>query len=193
VGTQASLRSNVDLGAGSLCRFDRDAKSFRRFTGSLNSLEGSPENAVIAMAQGFSGNLWIGMLSGDLYRFDSETAAFSYFPERDPKATHVSSLMIAYSGALVVDQKSGELQRLAHKPNDMLFGILEDASGVLWVMTLDAISRYDSDRDTFTNFDQSSGLLNHHFEVNAYFQNQDGLLYFGGTEGLDAFYPFDAR
>ncbi|MGK0240963.1 MAG: signal transduction histidine kinase/ligand-binding sensor domain-containing protein [Candidatus Pelagisphaera sp.] len=432
VGTQASLMSNLDQGAGGLCSFDRETKSFRRFTGSVNSLDGLRENAVTAMVQDFSGNLWIGMRSGDLYQFDSETAAVSYFPERDPKATHVSSLLIDYSGALwvarqystvlvstvrseyfqhwsndqneagslspgpvgtlfedsqrvlwvgtvdhglnrhdsatdtfekflpntrisalhedrqgdfwvasyengltrfnretnkvektytyndkgerdlaferirsiwedtqgalwvghmnglafldrtadvwrsfeydeeirgdhmvkcsyvdnegrqwigtnggalVVDTKSGELQRLAHKPNDeeslssdeirffhedsrgnlwigtekglnrrgredqgfrryyvedglpndMLFGILEDASGVLWVMALDAISRYDPDRDTFTNFDESSGLLNHHFEVNAYFQNQDGLLYFGGTEGIDAFYPVDAR
>lgn len=71
--------------------------------------------------------------------------------------------------------------------------MLEDASGILWIMARNGVSRYDPDMDSFTNYDQSSGLLNWEFKLNAYFQNEDGLLYFGGTEGLDSFYPFDAR
>jgi signal transduction histidine kinase/ligand-binding sensor domain-containing protein/CheY-like chemotaxis protein len=77
--------------------------------------------------------------------------------------------------------------------SNSFYGVAEDQSGILWFSLHDGISRYDVERDLFTNYDQDSGLLNQYFEVNSYFKSKDGKMYFGGSAGLDAFYPFDAQ
>ena len=74
-------------------------------------------------------------------------------------------------------------------PNDFVYGILEDDQGHLWLSTNKGLSRFDPQTLTFKNYDRSDGLQGSEFNQWAYFKNQEGVMFFGGVNGLNAFHP----
>ncbi len=83
--------------------------------------------------------------------------------------------------------------------NDHVYGILEDASGFLWLSTNRGIARFDpnfnpaagqQEQDAFINFYAKDGLQGDEFNTNAFTQSaQTGRLYFGGANGVTVFHP----
>ncbi|HXW00657.1 MAG TPA: response regulator, partial [Anaerolineae bacterium] len=94
-----------------------------------------------------------------LIRFDPNTEVAKYYTEKDGLAT-------AY-----------------------IVGLLEDQAGHLWLSTKKGLSRFDPGRETFRNYDVADGLQGNEFSERAYGQAADGQMFFGGTNGLTAFYP----
>ena len=83
-----------------------------------------------------------------------------------------------------------------HDPNDdnnlcdnNIHGILEDNQGYLWMSTSYGLSRFDPMAITFRNYDKFDGLQNNEFATNSYYKSSTGEMFFGGTAGLNAFYP----
>lgn len=74
-------------------------------------------------------------------------------------------------------------------PNDVIYGILEDDQGDLWLSTNKGLSRFNPRSETFKNYDINDGLQSNEFNAGAYFRDKDGLLLFGGVNGLTAFQP----
>lgn len=74
-------------------------------------------------------------------------------------------------------------------PNDVIYGILEDDQGDLWLSTNKGLSRFNPRTETFKNYDINDGLQSNEFNAGAYFRDKDGLLLFGGVNGLTAFQP----
>lgn len=74
-------------------------------------------------------------------------------------------------------------------PSKTIYSILEDDSGNLWMGTHNGIVKYNRTRGTFTNFNKSYGLQGKVFEINAFCKASDGIMYFGGSNGLNKFNP----
>lgn len=74
-------------------------------------------------------------------------------------------------------------------PNDYIAGIAEDNKGNLWISTQKGISKFDLTSEKFTNYDYRDGLQGNEFRHNAYFKDSKGRIYFGGNNGITAFYP----
>ncbi|MCU0392390.1 MAG: SpoIIE family protein phosphatase, partial [Thermoflexibacter sp.] len=74
-------------------------------------------------------------------------------------------------------------------PSNTINAILEDKEGNLWLSTNNGISCFNSQKQTFRNYDESDGLQSNQFKSDSYFQSKDGEIYFGGVNGLNAFYP----
>jgi C4-dicarboxylate-specific signal transduction histidine kinase len=74
-------------------------------------------------------------------------------------------------------------------PNNIIFGILDDPSGNLWLSTDKGISKFNPNTEIFQNFDQDDGLQNDHFFWGSSHKSKDGELFFGGIDGLNSFYP----
>ncbi|HEX5169420.1 MAG TPA: two-component regulator propeller domain-containing protein [Cyclobacteriaceae bacterium] len=74
-------------------------------------------------------------------------------------------------------------------PGNLIYGILEDKSGNLWLSTTSGISRFDPEKKQFRNYDQRDGLQSNEFTENAFFQNANGEMFFGGVNGLNIFHP----
>jgi signal transduction histidine kinase len=64
-------------------------------------------------------------------------------------------------------------------PNDVIYGILEDELGNLWLSTNKGISKFNLKTDSFRNYDHHDGLQINEFNQGAYF-NSNRRLYFGG-------------
>ena len=75
-------------------------------------------------------------------------------------------------------------------PNNTIHGILEDASGHIWLSTNHGLVVYDPGKKTFKGFDTNDGLQNSEFTDGATFQSRrTENLFFGGIEGLDIVHP----
>jgi methyl-accepting chemotaxis protein/ligand-binding sensor domain-containing protein len=74
-------------------------------------------------------------------------------------------------------------------PGESIIGIVEDKSGNLWMSTSYGISKFNGKDTTFTNYTDNDGLQSNEFDHNSYFINSDGRIFFGGPNGLNAFYP----
>jgi ligand-binding sensor domain-containing protein/serine/threonine protein kinase len=192
---------------GGICRYDRATDgftTFRRPPGDPNSVV--PDD-VRTMCEDANGTLWLGSYSGGLVRFNPSTNEFKAY-RSDPKNPGAISdntiwaLLVDRAGILWIGTSNGGLNRfdaLTERfeafrkpqglPNDLVLGILEDAAGNLWISTNHGISRFDSSRRAFRNYDNADGLQSNEFCSGAAFRARDGEMFFGGVKGFNSFRP----
>ena len=93
------------------------------------------------------------------------------------------------------NRQSGAFARYTENqglPSSTIRCILEDGVGRLWLSTQKGISRFDPQRETFRNYDVSDGLQSNEFSTGCY-QAPNGEMFFGGSNGLNAFFPENVR
>lgn len=154
-----------------------------------------------------SGILWVGTRDGGLNRFDRDTGVFTHF-RHDPLNSHslsndrITCLHEDQTGKLWVGTWGGGLNRLDRKtgqfsrfleadgcPSNAVSGILEDDTGDLWISSTRGIARFTPREGTFRYYDARDGLQGNGFNGGAFFQADDGEMFFGGTDGFNSFYP----
>jgi PAS domain S-box-containing protein len=145
--------------ADGLNRFDRDSESFIRHKNDPEDPHSLSNDTVLAIHQDESGSLWIGTGGGGLNRFDPQTETFTRITESDGL------------------------------PSNSVFSILSDDDGSLWIGTAGGLSRFDPQRGSFRNYTASDGLQGNQFSEAAAYKSRDGELFFGGPNGLTAFFP----
>lgn len=104
-------------------------------------------------------NLWVGTEGDGIYCYD----------EKSKKST-----------------KYGIAQGL---PNDVVYGILPDDNGNIWLSTNNGLSRLNLETQQFKNFNNADGLQSNEFNFGAYLKNTNGKLLFGGANGFNIFNP----
>ena len=81
--------------------------------------------------------------------------------------------------------------RLKGAPSNTIYGIQKDKSGNVWVSSARGIGKFDPITERFSNFYESDGLQGNQFSWDAQFKTEEGEIYFGGINGITAFYPED--
>ena len=75
-------------------------------------------------------------------------------------------------------------------PNNAVEGILEDSAGNLWLSTSNGLSKFSPQTLTFKNYFADDGLANDEFnDFSVYYKSASGEMFFGGVNGVTAFYP----
>jgi len=164
------------------------------------------DDSVSTIFEDRDGNLWVGTLNGGLNRFERDAERFTRFV-RDPddvqtlSSNTVLDIYHARDGALWVgtagglnrfDARAGTFVAYREKdglPNNFVYGILEDGQGYLWLSTNKGLSRFDPRTETFKNYDASDGLQGDEFNQWSRYQNDEGVMFFGGLSGLNVFHP----
>lgn len=118
-----------------------------------------PEVQVYAIFEDKSGILWIGTFSDGLFAFNPNDFSYRQYTEADGLPGHT------------------------------IFGVLQDNAGQLWLSTNNGITKFDSRKNIFTNYNYSNGLKNLEFNFNAHYKARSGELLFGGTNGFTIFQP----
>jgi signal transduction histidine kinase/ligand-binding sensor domain-containing protein len=101
--------------------------------------------------------LWIGTKGGGLNRLDKHTGKFRRFGSR------------------------------TGLPSNVVYGILPDYSGNLWLSTNKGLSVFNIATETCRNFDVSDGLQSDEFNRYAYLRTSEGIMVFGGLNGINYF------
>ena len=149
----------IGTSEGGLNRFDRETEKFTQYHFDPNDKNTLSNDSILSIHQDTKGRLWIGTMGGGLNLYHPETNAFSYFLEKDGL------------------------------PNGVVYGILEDDLGYLWLSTNYGISRFDPETKTFHNYDAGDGLQSNEFNSKGFAKGRDGEFYFGGINGLTVFHP----
>ncbi|HEY0667909.1 MAG TPA: ATP-binding protein, partial [Sphingobacteriaceae bacterium] len=74
-------------------------------------------------------------------------------------------------------------------PSNIVYGILEDKRGHLWLSTTNGLSRFNPETEKFTNYTVGDGLKIKEFNYGAAAETAAGELIFGGINGFVMFKP----
>ncbi|MBU0510817.1 MAG: response regulator, partial [Chloroflexi bacterium] len=191
---------------GGVSRFDPATEQFTNYTPDPDDPTSLGSGSVRVIYQDHFGMLWMGTWGGVLSRFDDKTNTFvNYTP--DPNDPHklqgggISDIHEDQTGTLWMGGSNG-LYRFNREnetftlytenqglPSSSIQGILEDDAGRLWLSTQKGLSRFDPQTETFRNYNASDGLQGNDFSESSCAQGQQGEMFFGGSEGFNAFFP----
>ncbi|HRQ37395.1 MAG TPA: two-component regulator propeller domain-containing protein [Chloroflexota bacterium] len=196
----------IGTDGGGLNRFDRQTGEFHHYL----SDPGNPNNLRPGTIRGIYedqfGFLWLTSWVEGLTRFDPKTEQFvnhRHDPD-NPQSLSRGEVYVVHEdheGALWVGTGSGldkfdrQTETFRHYmeedglPNSVIYAIMEDTSGNLWISTNKGVSKFDPRAETFQNYNVFDGLQSDEFNQNAFFQSASGEMFFGGINGLNAFYP----
>ncbi|MFK7973115.1 MAG: histidine kinase [Bacteroidia bacterium] len=91
-----------------------------------------------------------------------------------------------------LNPKTGAVKHFGRKEglsSTDVYGILEDDTKHLWMSTNKGLFRFDPIKEVFTRFGTEDGLVSNEFDSGAYFEAEDGEMFFGGRNGFVSFYP----
>ncbi|WP_040540363.1 hybrid sensor histidine kinase/response regulator transcription factor [Pedobacter arcticus] len=71
----------------------------------------------------------------------------------------------------------------------VIYGVQPDDGGNLWISTNTGLIKFDPDSKKVQLFDNKDGLQNSQFNLNAFCKTSDGMILFGGINGITYFYP----
>ncbi|RCR70339.1 hybrid sensor histidine kinase/response regulator [Larkinella punicea] len=197
------------LGAG-VSRYDKKTGLFTHYRPDP-AQPGTLSHAVIrALYCDRGGTVWVGTEGGGLNRFDRRSNTFTnYRYNRNVPGSLsnnlVNSIYEDAGGTVWVGTDSG-LNKFNAKtqtftvyrqpeglPNDVIQGLAEDRRKNLWISTNQGLTRFNPQTGTFRNYGISDGLQGNSFNRRAVFKGRLGELFFGGTNGLNAFDPDSLR
>ena len=78
-------------------------------------------------------------------------------------------------------------------PSSVVYGILGDDQDNVWLSTSRGLTRLNPATGHVKNYDVSHGLQGNEFNHAAQFRSRDGRLFFGGSNGFNAFHPDRVR
>ncbi len=143
--------------------FDRETETFTNFTHNSEDSTSISYNGAIVFFEDSKRNFWLGT-EGGLNCFIREDSTFVFYQEEDGL------------------------------PDNTIKGICEDEHGNLWLSTNKGISKFINgtmlpENPEFENFNINDGLQGNEFNRRSYFKDNNGFMYFGGTNGYNVFNP----
>ncbi|WP_186758081.1 hybrid sensor histidine kinase/response regulator transcription factor [Echinicola salinicaeni] len=197
---------------GGLNQFDPKTGKFKRFLHTPNNNKTPSFNDIRSLLLDSQNRLWIGTYGGGLNQYNFDNGQFTYYQHDQTKPNSISHNIITSiyedkKGNLWIGTFGGGLNRMNPNtghftyfrekdglPSDVIKAVLEDNTGQLWISTMKGISLYKPEKGIFKNYTAEDGLQSDEFNLGAAFKDKKtGKLYFGGTNGFNAFLPDQVR
>jgi serine phosphatase RsbU (regulator of sigma subunit) len=183
--------------------------SIRRFSNDPGNPSSLSDDLVRAIHEDAAGVLWVGTYHG-LDRFDPRTGGFVHYRHvaSDPHSLSNDNIISLFdfpadSGRVLwvgtfggglnrLETGTGQVRRYTTReglPNNVVYGILGDRRGRLWITTNRGMARLDPPTGDVAVFDVSDGLQGNEFAMGASHEGRGGVMYVGGVEGFSLFHP----
>ena len=193
-----------------LGKFNKRTKHFLTFTHDPADPDSIGDNGIWELVQDRDDPdvLWLGGTSSGLNRFDKRTETFTRFMHdpNDPTSiggnkvrgiaqTAFGEFWVITPGAGLnrFDKRTGKFERFNQRnglfPDDNVSNIVEDQQGRLWMGALNKLIRFDPRNHRSRVFEKGEGVYSGVNWTGAALKASDGRLWFGGVEGVTAFYP----
>ncbi len=191
---------------GGLCIFNPEKEKFTVFQHDPDDPYSISSNTVYPVYEDKNGIVWVGTYHG-LNRYDRQTKRFyKYFHDPANKQSISSDMIFSIyqdqngyfwlgtmGGGLnlfnPVTKESRHFTEINGLPNNVVYATIKDKNGDFWLSTNFGLSKFNPVKETFVNFDVKDGVQSHEFNFGAACIDEDGELFFGGMNGLNAFYP----
>ena len=126
------------------------------------------DDRVISAYEDQDGNLWFGTYGGGLNMLSPEQQIAA-----DPHFIHYTI-------------KDG-------LPSNVIYAIQGDNRGKIWISTDNGLSSINFRKNNIRNYDANDGPQGNQFFWGASFKSKNNELFFGGTKGLNAFFPGELK
>ncbi|WP_299556318.1 two-component regulator propeller domain-containing protein [Seonamhaeicola sp.] len=191
---------------GGLSFLNYETKTFENYRYSENIFNSLSSDNVISLLPDSEGIIWIGTHGGGLNKFDSKSKEFRRFKNIETNAKSISSdyifdLLQDKKGNIWLATKEG-LNRF-DKNNESferfevgittnsntVVSLIDDDFGNIWMGTKDGIFKYNVDKESIERIQSNWS----EFHLNSVCKDTQGILYFGGVEGVSSFNPMIAK
>ncbi|MGK0253440.1 MAG: signal transduction histidine kinase/ligand-binding sensor domain-containing protein [Mariniflexile sp.] len=204
-------KNNYWLGTrdNGLIKFDKKKGEIKKFIKTEDNKSISSNN-IRVIVEDKNNNLWIGTDASGLLKFDPITETFiTYVHSEDENSlskNNIKSLYYDTNDILWIGTNGGGLNAFHTKKqqfyhfstqdglaNDVIYGIVPDAKGNLWLSSNKGITRFTPSENfehkpTIINYTNYDGLSTE-FNTGAYFKSENGDIYFGSLDGFYSFNP----
>jgi len=161
---------------------------------------------IRALAIGPQGTVWVGTAFG-LNSYNSQNSSVTSYTRSEPYRgsgllnNEILSLLVDSRGLVwvgtpaglnILNPKTGLFKQLTETdglPNDLIYSIEEDGWGMIWISTNSGLAKIDYEANSVMKFDIHDGLQSYEYNVGSSFKSKSGELFFGGTNGLNTFFP----
>jgi signal transduction histidine kinase/CheY-like chemotaxis protein/ligand-binding sensor domain-containing protein len=185
--------------------FQQESNSFIRFKKDIHNPQSIGSDKILDILEDSKGNLWIGTYDAGLNLYDKATNSFIKYMHTD-KPNSLSNNVVnriyedregnlwvsTLAGLNLFNPKTKTFTCYNTKdglPGEMAYGILQDKEGNIWVSTNKGLSRFNPATKKFKNFSMADGIQADEFKPHAVTMTKSGLMYFGGVNGVNEFYP----
>jgi signal transduction histidine kinase/ligand-binding sensor domain-containing protein/DNA-binding NarL/FixJ family response regulator len=151
--------AHTNKDAASISVIDFQSGTIKSYSPNLSVPEGNPNDMDFrTIYQDRSGTIWAGSNQGGLHRYHVGTDMFTYYTTKEGL------------------------------PSNHVVSIIEDNSGFLWIGTNKGLSRMDTRKEMFHNFNVNNGLPANQFRGNSIYMHNNKLM-FGTVNGFILFNP----
>ncbi len=193
--------------------FDPTTRKFTHYFYEPGNPNGISDYTAIDILADSRGDIWVGTNSIAFNKFDKKTGLFTHFKNNALDTNSISSNIVNClfedsKGNMWIGTSGGGVCRYNYKTNtfhtpgrnrqlpwNSVFSIREDNNGNIWLGTNMGLSCYLPSLDEFVTYVEQDGLQSSYFATSAMrdkgssFRGKDGILYFGGYNGLNYFDP----
>ena len=220
-GVTAIIHSNNDnlwfsTFGGGLSRYNRSTNNFTNFSHDPADPKSLSSSNILTLVESHDGNIWLGTWGGGLNILNPDTGAVTTVEHSKNDESNLGSnnlvtflqdaqdnIWIGTYGAGLrmisaenINQDKLVFDKLDSKdgmPNNVVYGLMDDQDGFIWASTNKGIVKINPQTNDLTIFTESQGLQSDEFNSGAVLKDESGYLYFGGMNGLSAFYPPDIK
>lgn len=178
----------------------RDLSEVKEFT-QLNGFEDFAYSNITHFYKNKEG-LWLATQNG-LFLLDQQKGVTQHinFPNNNLKHTYEDAtgdfwLATEGGGLIQWDRKNNLKKQYTTKDglsDDVIYAVYEDEAGYLWLPSNNGLMRFEKNTGEVIVFQAEDGIAHQEFNTFAHFQAEDGRLYFGGLNGVTAFYPNEVK
>jgi len=181
-----------------LFTYNSEQKSFKR-------VKAIPYNSyVLTINEDSKGNIWTGSMNQGVFYFDPKTGKGGNIRLGDAQSgqfpvygiledTEKNMWFATEGGGLVKVNADGKiLKKFTQKhglPSNVLFGILEDNIGNLWIGSLKGLICFHIKTEKIKVYTRANGLITDQFNYRSAYKDEKGMMYFGSVAGMIAFDP----
>jgi signal transduction histidine kinase/DNA-binding response OmpR family regulator/ligand-binding sensor domain-containing protein len=162
--------------------------------------------AVIQIVKDRTGICWL-VTSNGLYVLDEARGIVGHYGTAEKKdqvllsdnlqhlyqdATGTYWLATGDAGLIQWNPKTGKQQQYTRGEglsSNNLYAVYEDKLGYLWISSDYGLMRFNKANGQVTAYTPEDGIGHYEFNRISHYQAPDGRLYFGGLNGITAFYP----
>lgn len=178
-------------------------QKMRPFVDTLQLPTALRKAAVSFLFQSRSGSIWVGTAAHGVFEVRKNGLLLRHLSTTStPPLPHNRILGIAEAagkiwlgtagGLSAFDEAKNELTTYTTEnglANDFINSVLAQGDSAIWVGTDNGLSCLDLKTHRFANFFDSDGLSRNEFNRVSCLLASDGRMYFGGLNGVNAFYP----
>ena len=153
--------------------------------------------------------LWVSTFQNGLYKYNIKTDKLSHYKNDINDTTSISGNLVRsvfedrLSDIWICTESKGlnkynfsnddfsRIKQINGLPPNTLYNILQDKNGDLWMGSHKGLFFIDHITGQYSLINATYGLKSHVTEINACCLTHDGLMIFGGSEGLNVFNPDD--